>query len=58
MVAPRRWREAAGAFCAHEMAYQEALMLFRRASRAWSVLGHDLGRLGASRLLAMPLLVL
>src|SRR5262249_2302070 len=50
----RRWREAAEAFRAHEMPYQEALMLLRTGRPGIKRARIILGRLGASRLLASP----
>jgi DNA-binding winged helix-turn-helix (wHTH) protein/tetratricopeptide (TPR) repeat protein len=50
----RRWLEAAEAFRAHEMPYQEALMLLRTGRPGIDRAGVILKRLGASRLLASP----
>ena len=48
----QHWREASEAFRAHEMPYQEALMLLRTGRRGIKRARIILERLGASRLLA------
>ena len=48
----QRWRQAAEAFRAHEMPYQEALMLLRAGRPGIKRAGMILESLGASRLLA------
>ena len=50
----QRWRQAADAFRAHEMPYQEALMLLRAGRPGIKRAGMILESLGASRLLASP----
>jgi tetratricopeptide (TPR) repeat protein len=50
----QRWLEAAEAFRAHEMPYQEALMLLRTGRSGVKRARIILQRLGASRLLASP----
>jgi hypothetical protein len=50
----QRWREAAEAFRAHEMPYQEALMLLSTGRPGMQRAAMILERLGASRLLASP----
>jgi hypothetical protein len=50
----QHWREAAEGFRAHEMPYQEALMLLRTGRPGIKRARIILGRLGASRLLASP----
>ena len=49
----QRWREAAEAFRAHEMPYQEALVLLRTGRPGMERAGMILEKLGASRLLAI-----